>query len=77
MPVRAKGERQGILNPNERHPLSLKEEAVIVAFRRHMLLPLEFKRHAKGPGTLCRAERLYALQPTIPHPWPAGSFYKK
>jgi transposase-like protein len=33
--------------------LSLEEEAVIVAFRRHTLLPLD--------------DCLYALQPTIPH----------
>ena len=33
--------------------LSLEEEAIIVAFRRHTLLPLD--------------ECLYALQPTIPH----------
>jgi hypothetical protein len=34
--------------------LSVEEEAVVVAFRRHTLLPLD--------------DRLYALQPTIPHP---------
>lgn len=33
--------------------LSLKEEAIIVAFRKHTLLPLD--------------DCLYALQPTIPH----------
>ena len=33
--------------------LSLEEEAVIVAFRRHTLLPLD--------------DCLYALQPTLPH----------
>ena len=33
--------------------LSIKEEAVVVAFRRHTLLPLD--------------DCLYALQPTIPH----------
>ena len=33
--------------------LSVEEEAVIVAFRRHTLLPLD--------------DCLYALQPTIPH----------
>ena len=33
--------------------LSVEDEAVIVAFRRHPLLPLD--------------DRLYALQPTIPH----------
>jgi hypothetical protein len=33
--------------------LSLEEEAVIIAFRRHTLLPLD--------------DCLYALQPTIPH----------
>src|SRR5271156_6541369 len=33
--------------------LSVEEEAVIVAFRRHALLPLD--------------DCLYALQPTIPH----------
>lgn len=41
--------------PKEPHStvLSLNEEAVIVAFRRHTLLPLD--------------DCLYALQPTIPH----------
>jgi transposase InsO family protein len=41
--------------PKEPHStvLSLEEEAVIVAFRRHTLLPLD--------------DCLYALQPTIPH----------
>lgn len=41
--------------PKEPHStvLSVEEEAVIVAFRRHMLLPLD--------------DCLYALQPTIPH----------
>ena len=34
--------------------LTIEEEAVIVAFRRHTLLPLD--------------DCLYALQPTIPHP---------
>jgi hypothetical protein len=33
--------------------LSLEEEAIVVAFRRHTLLPLD--------------DCLYALQPTIPH----------
>ncbi|ESW78002.1 hypothetical protein X773_21710 [Mesorhizobium sp. LSJC285A00] len=33
--------------------LSLEEEAIIVAFRKHTLLPLD--------------DCLYALQPTIPH----------
>jgi hypothetical protein len=33
--------------------LSIEEEAIIVAFRRHTLLPLD--------------DFLYALQPTIPH----------
>lgn len=33
--------------------LSIEEEAIIVAFRRHTLLPLD--------------DCLYALQPTIPH----------
>ena len=33
--------------------LTLEEEAIIVAFRRHTLLPLD--------------DCLYALQPTIPH----------
>src|SRR3982751_3230456 len=33
--------------------LSLEEEAIIVAFRRHILLPLD--------------DCLYAFQPTIPH----------
>jgi hypothetical protein len=32
--------------------LSEDEEAMVVAFRRHTLLPLEFKREAKGPGDL-------------------------
>ncbi|MCF1447963.1 helix-turn-helix domain-containing protein, partial [Agrobacterium vitis] len=41
--------------PKEPHStvLILEEEAVIVAFRRHTLLPLD--------------DCLYALQPTIPH----------
>src|SRR6185437_6879207 len=41
--------------PKEPHSsvLSLEEEAVIVAFRKHTLLPLD--------------DCLYALQPTIPH----------
>jgi len=41
--------------PREAHStvLSIEEEAVIVAFRRHTLLPLD--------------DCLYALQPTIPH----------
>jgi hypothetical protein len=34
--------------------LSIEDEAVIVAFRRHTLLPLD--------------DFLYALQPTLPHP---------
>ena len=33
--------------------LSIEEEAIIIAFRRHTLLPLD--------------DCLYALQPTIPH----------
>lgn len=32
--------------------LSEDEEAMVVAFRRHTLLPLEFKRQAKAPGEL-------------------------
>ena len=34
------------MGPKEAHStvLSIEEEAVIVAFRRHTLLPLEFKR---------------------------------
>lgn len=41
--------------PKEAHStvLSLEDEAVVVAFRRHTLLPLD--------------DCLYALQPTIPH----------
>jgi hypothetical protein len=41
--------------PMEAHStvLSIEEEAVIVAFRRHTLLPLD--------------DCLYALQPTVPH----------
>jgi len=41
--------------PKEMHStvLSIEEEAVVVAFRRHTLLPLD--------------DCLYALQPTIPH----------
>jgi len=44
-----------IMGPKEAHStvLSIEEEAVIVAFRRHTLLPLD--------------DCLYALQPTIPH----------
>ena len=38
--------------------LTLDEEAMIVAFRRHTLLPLD--------------DYLYALQPTIPHPLPGN-----
>ena len=30
--------------------LKVEEEAMIVAFRRHTLLPLEFERKANGPG---------------------------
>ena len=30
--------------------LTLDEEAVIVAFRKHTLLPLEFERKANDPG---------------------------
>ena len=30
--------------------LTLGEEAIIVAFRRHTLLPLEFERKANDPG---------------------------
>lgn len=43
------------MGPKEVHStvLSIEEEAVIVAFRRHTLLPLD--------------DCLYALQPTIPH----------
>jgi transposase InsO family protein len=43
------------MGPKEIHSsvLSIEEEAVIVAFRRHTLLPLD--------------DCLYALQPTIPH----------
>ena len=43
------------MGPKQPHStvLSLEEEAVIVAFRRHTLLPLD--------------DCLYALQPTIPH----------
>jgi transposase InsO family protein len=41
--------------PKDRHStvLSLEEEAIVVAFRKHTLLPLD--------------DCLYALQPTIPH----------
>lgn len=41
--------------PKEAHStvLSLEDEAVVVAFRKHTLLPLD--------------DCLYALQPTIPH----------
>src|SRR5215218_2331571 len=45
-------ERMGPKQPRST-VLSLEEEAVIVAFRRHTLLPLD--------------DCLYALQPTIPH----------
>jgi hypothetical protein len=38
--------------------LNAAEEALIVAFRRHTLLPLD--------------DCLYALQPTIPHPLPGN-----
>jgi len=43
------------MGPKEAHStvLSIEEEAVVVAFRRHTLLPLD--------------DCLYALQPTIPH----------
>ena len=43
------------MGPKERRSsvLSKEEEALVVAFRRHTLLPLD--------------DRLYALQPTIPH----------
>ena len=43
------------MGPKEAHStgLSIEEEAVIVAFRRHTLLPLD--------------DCLYALLPTIPH----------
>jgi len=43
------------MGPKEAHStvLSIEEEALIVAFRRHTLLPLD--------------DCLYALQPTIPH----------
>ena len=30
--------------------LKVEEEAIIVAFRRHTLLPLEFERNANDPG---------------------------
>ena len=45
-------ERMGPKQPRST-VLSIEEEAVIVAFRRHTLLPLD--------------DCLYALQPTIPH----------
>src|SRR3712207_6368239 len=48
-------ERMGPKQPRST-VLSLEEEAVIVAFRRHTLLPLD--------------DCLYALQPTIPHGHP-------
>ena len=46
------------MGPAEPHSsvLSIEQEAVIVAFRRHSLLPLD--------------DCLYALQPAIPHPLP-------
>lgn len=49
------GVQDAAMGPKEVHStvLSLEEEAVIVAFRRHTLLPLD--------------DCLYALQPTIPH----------
>lgn len=50
------GVQDAAMGPKEAHStvLSIEEEAVIVAFRRHTLLPLD--------------DCLYALQPTIPHP---------
>ena len=44
------------MGPNELRAtvLSLEKEAIVVASRRHMLLPLD--------------ECLYGLQPTLPHP---------
>jgi len=49
------GVQDAAMGPKEAHStvLSIEEEAVIVAFRRHTLLPLD--------------DCLYALQPTIPH----------
>jgi len=46
------------MGPRQAHStvLSIEEEAVIVAFRRHTLLPLD--------------DCLYALRPTFPHPLP-------
>jgi hypothetical protein len=53
----ALGTRQGRFTNGVKGPrstvLSVEEEAIIVAFRRHTLLPLE--------------DCLYSLQPTIPH----------
>ena len=56
----AKWRKRGSVNdrptgPRQPHStvLSIEEEAVVVAFRRHTLLPLD--------------DCLYALQPTIPH----------
>ncbi len=46
--------------------LSMEEEAIVVAFRRHGLPPLEFERQANDPGIVCREERLYAPRATIP-----------
>ena len=47
--------KDAAMGPKEVHStvLSIEEEAVIVAFRRHTLLPLD--------------DCLYALQPTVPH----------
>ena len=49
------GVQDAMMGPKEPHStvLSIKEEAVIVAFRRHTLLPLD--------------DCLYALQLSIPH----------
>lgn len=49
------GVQDAAMGPKEAHStvLTIEEEAVIVAFRRHTLLPLD--------------DCLYALQPTIPH----------
>ena len=46
------------MGPTDPHSpvLSIDEEAIIVTFRRHSLLPLD--------------DCLYALQPAIPHPLP-------
>lgn len=49
------GVQDAAMGPKEPHStvLSIEEEVVIVAFRRHTLLPLD--------------DCLYALQPSIPH----------